>query len=494
MICRFSLGLFWVTFMFFSQLVYSQVSKQRRELPFFENVRLLTDVNLELFYNDKTFIIIYGSRDNLESIVTQVHNQTLSIFSEGAIASEVKMEVYAPHYQDIYLGGSGNIYAKRPIREEKVYLELSGSGNIDLELDCYEIEAYLNGSGKLFIAGAARLAEIKLVGSGNVEAEELKVNKLTAQLTGSGNIELDLNPCQEANLKLTGSGNIYYRGSCPQLNIARLGSGRIRQVDYRSRKEDYRTHSYYDTEPKNIFSGETVRKVVELPTVENVEAQIMMASGKLNLNASNDSSVLLLAEFQTTEPTWLPNIEYFDNKKNKGILTVEQQREGWHNWARWEEKAANNWRLNFHPNLTYAFDIVQKTGNAYLDFRNFSKLKRLYLSTGAGDYYCNLENTSIPEFTLRAGIGAVRLNFAGAWKNDLHAEIEGGIGELTLILPREVGVRINNSGSLRKIRAREFRKVGKYYINEAYGQSSVTLYINFTGGIGLLNLRTVSTE
>jgi hypothetical protein len=265
-------------------------------------------------------------------------------------------------------------------------------------------------------------------------------------------------------------------------------------VDYRSRKEDYRTQSYYDAEPKNSFSGETIRKIVDLPPIENIEVQIMMASGKLNLNASQDSSVLLLAEFQTTEPTWLPSIEYFETKKNKGILTLEQQKEGWHNWARWEERAANNWRLHFHPNLTYAFDIVQKTGNAYLDFRNFSRLERLYLSTGAGDYYCNLENTSVPQFTLRAGIGAVRLNLAGIWKNDLNAEIEGGVGELTVILPREVGVRINNSGSLRKIRTREFRKVGKYYINEAYGQSSATLYINFTGGIGVLNLRSVSTQ
>jgi hypothetical protein len=173
---------------------------------------------------------------------------------------------------------------------------------------------------------------------------------------------------------------------------------------------------------------------------------------------------------------------------------VEQQKEGWHNWARWEEKAANHWRLNFHPSLTYAFDIVQKAGSAYLDFRNFSKLERLYLSTGAGDYYCNLENTSIPKITLRAGIGAVRLNLAGNWKNDLNAEIEGGVGELTLILPRNVGVRINNNGSLRKIKSQELRKVGKYYINEAYGQSPVTLYINFTGGIGVLNLRTVSTQ
>ncbi|MCS6905666.1 MAG: head GIN domain-containing protein [Bacteroidia bacterium] len=473
---------------------YGQRIKETRELPYFHSIRLLTAVNLELYYSQKPHIVIKGITFYSQRLVTQVDDQVLVISSNNSIDWEdgITVQVHAPQYQEIYLEGRGNILSKIPIQEEKLVLELAGSGKMEIELEVRELELNLTGSGKIWVHGKAKIAEIKTTGSGKVAAQELRAHRLSAYLTGSGILDLDLTPCQEAELKLTGSGNIFYRGSCPHLNISRLGSGRIQQVEYGYHRDYYRDERGEDWDDFRSppAYGEYIQRMVERPSVELIDVQIMMTSGKLNIASSQDTTALLFAGFRSSETDWLPEIELYENKKkNTGILVLEQKRASWHYWARLEDKAYNHWDLHFHPHLKYTFDIVQRAGTSYLDFRNFSRIERLYLSTGTGDYYCNLENTSIPQLTVKAGIGTLRINLAGQWNNDLNAEIEGGVGELTLILPRNVGVRINTVGSLRKVRSAEFKKVGKYYINESYGQSSFTLYINFTGGVGILNLR-----
>jgi hypothetical protein len=40
------------------------------------------------------------------------------------------------------------------------------------------------------------------------------------------------------------------------------------------------------------------------------------------------------------------------------------------------------------------------------------------------------------------GAGEVTVDLTGDWQNDLDVNIEGGVGEITLRLPRGVGVRV----------------------------------------------------
>ena len=63
------------------------------------------------------------------------------------------------------------------------------------------------------------------------------------------------------------------------------------------------------------------------------------------------------------------------------------------------------------------------------------------------------------------------------------------MGGRTLILPADVGVRVNVEVGVGAVDATGLTKEGEYYTNDAYGQSDVTLYIDVEGGVGETVLR-----
>jgi hypothetical protein len=69
--------------------------------------------------------------------------------------------------------------------------------------------------------------------------------------------------------------------------------------------------------------------------------------------------------------------------------------------------------------------------------------------------------------------------------------VHGGVGEATVLLPSEVGVRAKVQGGLGKINAEGLQQEGNAYVNDAYGDSDVTLMVDIQGGIGEINLEVV---
>ncbi len=60
-----------------------------------------------------------------------------------------------------------------------------------------------------------------------------------------------------------------------------------------------------------------------------------------------------------------------------------------------------------------------------------------------------------------------------------------------MLLPSEVGVRARADGGLGKINAEGLQKVGDSYVNDAYGDSDVTLDVEVQGGVRQINLEAV---
>ena len=77
------------------------------------------------------------------------------------------------------------------------------------------------------------------------------------------------------------------------------------------------------------------------------------------------------------------------------------------------------------------------------------------------------------------------------YAQDFDVSIEGGVGEATVLVPSEVRVRVRAEGGLGKINAGGFQREGEAYVNDAYGDSEVTLDVDVRGGVGTINLEVV---
>ena len=92
---------------------------------------------------------------------------------------------------------------------------------------------------------------------------------------------------------------------------------------------------------------------------------------------------------------------------------------------------------------------------------------------------------------LRMGAGKSTVDLSGDYAKGFDATIEGGVGQATVLLPSEIGVKAKAAGGLGKINAEGLKKVGGSYVNDAYGESDTNLSVDVKGGVGETNLKVV---
>ena len=80
------------------------------------------------------------------------------------------------------------------------------------------------------------------------------------------------------------------------------------------------------------------------------------------------------------------------------------------------------------------------------------------------------------------------VDFTGDRKTDLTADIEGGVGQANIRLPKNVGVIAHASGGIGSIDVHGLKHDGDSYTNDAYGKSPATIHLKVEGGIGQITL------
>ena len=236
--------------------------------------------------------------------------------------------------------------------------------------------------------------------------------------------------------------------------------------------------------------GELVKesRSVELRAAKSVDAEIEMGVG--NLFVSGGAKDLMNAKFVYNVLGWEPDIEY-DVVNGHGELTV-RRRIG--ETSRLGRNARYEWDIRLNDGVSMDLDIQLGAGEAHLDLGSLS-LGRLNVAAGAGEVEVFLTGRpSVDRFSMETGAGDVTVDLTGDWRDDLTAAIVGGVGRLTLRLPADVGVRVEADKGIGKITARGLVKDDDTFINEAYGDSDVTLDIRCKTGIGAIILELEGTS
>ena len=106
---------------------------------------------------------------------------------------------------------------------------------------------------------------------------------------------------------------------------------------------------------------------------------------------------------------------------------------------------------------------------------------------GAGESDLDLDSLTLTGLDLQMGAGKTTVDLTGDYTSDFDASIEGGVGQATVLLPSEVGVKAKAEGGIGTINAEGLKRVDNAYVNDAYGESDVNLSVNVKGGVGQSN-------
>jgi len=199
-------------------------------------------------------------------------------------------------------------------------------------------------------------------------------------------------------------------------------------------------------------------RTVQLGEAKSARVEIEMGAGQLNVNSG--AHELLEADFSYRGASRRPRVEYHVSG-GQGQLTIREP-ESYHGHG----GGQNTWDLHLSNKVPMQLKVEQGAGRAKLTLGGLA-LSRLDLEMGAGE---------------------TTVDLTGDWKNDLAANIQGGVGRATVRLPSEVGVRASAHGGLGAIHVHGLKKVGDAYVNEAYGKSPVTVHVQIEGGVGEINL------
>jgi len=134
-------------------------------------------------------------------------------------------------------------------------------------------------------------------------------------------------------------------------------------------------------------------------------------------------------------------------------------------------------------------DLDLKTGASRATVRfsrpNGMRCRHAGFSAGAAEVsIIGLGNSRCDEIDFEGGIGTVLLDFSGAWSSSAQVEVKMAVGEITLRLPRRVGVRLAMDKFLTSFEAAGLLRRGDAFVSPNYDSAERRLDIDLTTAMG----------
>ncbi len=226
---------------------------------------------------------------------------------------------------------------------------------------------------------------------------------------------------------------------------------------------------------------QTFSQVIKKDNIKSLRTEISMAAGYLKLEKG--STDLADANIKYTREKWKPEITYSSSGETGKIIIAQSEKTEFN----FSNDDKNNWTIKLNPEIYQDIKLALGAGVSEINLSDFT-LSGVSIEAGVGEHNINLSNTSVPYLDIDAGVGEVTVDLTGIWKNDLDATINGGIGELNMILPKNTGIILKINGGLGSVNAPSFTKIGRTYTNENYGSSNFTLEFEINAGMGSINI------
>ena len=126
---------------------------------------------------------------------------------------------------------------------------------------------------------------------------------------------------------------------------------------------------------------------------------------------------------------------------------------------------------------------------------NRSRCRLAEITAGAAEVtMLGLGNSRCDRIGFEGGVGKVTLDFGGAWTSSSQAEVKMAMGELTLRLPRRVGVRLTLDRFLASFDAAGLVRAGDGFQSPGYDRAERRLDIDVTTAVGGVRVEWVDQE
>lgn len=165
---------------------------EQRSVPAFTSVDISGAYDVQIVAQKEQSLEIEGDDNLLPLIKTEVKGNVLTIGNEQGLSTRGKLRVRlsVPKLDGITTSGASDIIIS------------------NVKSDAFKIDT--SGAGSLQISGETKTLEAKLSGAGDINAKDLRAEKVNITSSGAANAEVYAS--EELQASVSGAGNINYYG------------------------------------------------------------------------------------------------------------------------------------------------------------------------------------------------------------------------------------------------------------------------------------------
>jgi hypothetical protein len=195
----------------------------------------------------------------------------------------------------------------------------------------------------------------------------------------------------------------------------------------------------------------------------SLTAEIVQSIGELTVSASTAASRTVKADVSYAPESWKPIVTMSANASDAVFRMVSPS-------------DADRFPFGYTHN---SWAVKLPTG----------VMTQLSLELGVGRSVVDLRGIDVNSLSVRTGVGDTSIDLSGARTKDVTVQIVAGVGNLTLRLPRGVGVKvITPERGVGNLSAPGFDQVGETLTNAAYSTTSPQIVIALVRGVGNVTL------
>jgi hypothetical protein len=204
---------------------------ERRQTGSFHSITVRGSLSLVVAPGSVHSVKVEGDENLLRYVEVRQHGDELEVRPRNGYSlhpdAGLKVVASAPGFSRLEVAGSGNIRsASRITGDDKLRVDIHGSGDVRLDVDAPEVETGIAGSGSIKINGTTRNFSVNISGSGEVYGFNLLSEYTRVHIAGSGDAEVFAS--KKLDVTINGAGDVAYKGTA-SVNQQIHGSGDVRR-------------------------------------------------------------------------------------------------------------------------------------------------------------------------------------------------------------------------------------------------------------------------
>jgi hypothetical protein len=120
---------------------------------------------------------------------------------------------------------------------------------------------------------------------------------------------------------------------------------------------------------------------------------------------------------------------------------------------------------------------------------NTARLSRAHMEVGAAEFTARqLGNLNTSDLTISAGVGKVRLELTGQWRENATVDVQMGLGSLELAVPEDLGIRLVRQTFLASLDSEGLVKRGEAYYSTNWDSARRRVTVDVDAAFGSIKV------